>query len=143
MIRPQDSPAATLSMDAQDLPHIVIRACMTVHATLGTGLTRDAYEECLAVELRSLEIPFVRGQPLQFQYRGHPVTAAASLDFVIENTLLLKVLACDAVSDLDRRNMETWLKLSGLKTGIIVNFQVPVLRKGIHRISLKRREENE
>jgi GxxExxY protein len=130
-------------MDAQDLPHIVIRACMTVHATLGIGLTRDVYEECLAVELRSLEIPFLRSQPLVFHYRGHPVTAAATLDFVIEGTLLLKVLASDSVTDFDRRSMETWLKLSGLKSGLIVNFQVPVLRKGIHRISLKRRDVGE
>lgn len=127
-------------MDAQDLPHIVIRACMTVHATLGTGLVREAYEECLAVELRSMEIPFERGQPLTFNYRGHTITAAARLDFIIEKTLLVRVLACDTVTDLERRSMETWLKLTGLKTGIMVNFQVPVLRKGIHRVSLKRRE---
>jgi GxxExxY protein len=126
-------------MDAQDLPHIVIRACMQVHETLGIGLTRDAYEECLAVELRCMEIPYLKAQPLHFSYRGHAITGAASLDFVIDKSLLVRVLACDAVTDFDRRSMETWLKLSGLKTGLIVNFHVPVLRKGIHRISLKRR----
>jgi GxxExxY protein len=130
-------------MDAQDLPHIVIRACMQVHATLGPGLTREAYEECLAVELRSMEIPYERGQPLHFSYRGHSIDAAARLDFVIEKSLIIRVLASESVSDLERRSMETWLKLSGLKTGLIVNFQVPVLRKGIHRISLKRREAGE
>lgn len=130
-------------MDAQELPHIVIRACMQVHATIGTGLTREAYEECLAVELKSMEIPHERAQPLNFSYRGQSIQAAARLDFVIEKSLLVRVLACDSVTDLDRRSMETWLKLSGLKTGLIVNFQVPVLRKGIHRISLKRRENHE
>lgn len=130
-------------MDAQELPHIVIRACMQVHATIGTGLTREAYEECLTVELKSMEIPHERAQPLNFSYRGQSIQAAARLDFVIEKSLLVRVLACDSVTDLDRRSMETWLKLSGLKTGLIVNFQVPVLRKGIHRISLKRREIHE
>jgi len=127
-------------MDVQDLPHVVIRACMQVHATIGTGLTRDAYEECLAVELRALDIPYERAQPLHFHYRGQLITAAACLDFIVEKTLLVRVLASDTVTDLDRRSMETWLKLSRLKTGLIVNFQVPVLRKGIHRISLKRRD---
>ncbi|TDU73177.1 GxxExxY protein [Prosthecobacter fusiformis] len=130
-------------MDAQDLPHIVIRACLQVHETLGTGLTRDAYEECLAIELREMEIPYMRAQPLNFNYRGHQITAAATMDFVIEKALVVRVLACDSVTDHDRRSMETWLKLSGLKTGLIVNFQVPVLRKGIHRISLKRRDAGE
>lgn len=130
-------------MDAQDLPHLVIRACMQVHATVGIGLTRDAYEECLAVELRSMEIPHERGQPLHFNYRGQQILAAARLDFVVEKSILVRVLACDTIPDLDHRSMETWLKLSGLKTGLIVNFQVPVLRKGIHRISLKRRESSE
>lgn len=128
-------------MDVQDLPHIVIRACMQVHATLGPGLTREAYEECLAVELRTLEIPYERGKPLNFIYRGQQILAAASLDFVIEQALMVRVLACEDMSEMERRGMETWLKLSGLKTGLIVNFQVPVLRKGIHRISLKRRED--
>lgn len=130
-------------MDLQDLPHIVIRACLQVHATIGTGLTREAYEECLAVELQAMDLPYERAQPLNFSYRGHQITAAASLDFVVEKSLLVRVLACESVTDLDRRNMETWLKLSGLKTGLIVNFQVSVLRKGIHRIALKRRESGE
>ncbi|MES2507764.1 MAG: GxxExxY protein [Verrucomicrobiota bacterium] len=133
----------TAILDAQDLPHIVIRACMQVHATLGTGLTRDAYEECLAVELRSLEIPFERRKPLNFVYRGQQILAAACLDFVIDQSLLVRVLASDEMTDMDRRSMETWLKLSGLKTGLIVNFQVPVLRKGIQRIALKRREKDD
>jgi hypothetical protein len=62
---------------------------------------------------------------------------------VIDQSLLVRVLASDEMTDMDRRSMETWLKLSGLKTGLIVNFQVPVLRKGIQRIALKRREKED
>lgn len=127
-------------MDAQDLPHAVIRACMQVHAALGPGLTRDAYEECLAVELRLMEIPYERSLPLHFYYRGHQIKSDTRLDFVIEGALLVRIIAAESVSELDRHSMETWLKLSGLKTGLIVNFQVAILRKGIHRISLKRLE---
>lgn len=130
-------------MENQELPHAVIRACLQVHATLGSGLIRDAYEDCLAVELRAMEIPYERGRALDFNYRGQPIKAAARLDFIIEKCLLVRVLAADSVTELDRRSMETWLKLSGLKTGLIVNFQVAVLRKGIHRIALKRRETSD
>ncbi len=127
-------------MDTEDLPHLVIRACMQVHATLGPGLTREAYKECLAVELRDLELPVERDRPLSFDYRGHHITCAAQLDFVVDEALILRVLAVDEVGPMERPAMETWLRLSGLRTGLIVNFQVPVMRKGIQKMTLKRRE---
>lgn len=127
-------------MNLEELPHSVIRACLQVHAILGPGLTRDAYEECLAIELRNLEITYKRRQALHFLYRGQTVVSGILLDFIIDDAVIVRVMASEQVSELDRKSMETWLKISGLKTGLIVNFQVPVLRKGIHRISLKRRE---
>lgn len=127
-------------MNLEELPHTVIRACLQVHALLGPGLTALAYEDCLAVELRHLEIPYKRKVPLVFNYRGQAITSGTLLDYIIDEAVIVRVVAVEHVSELDRKSMETWLKLSGLKTGLIVNFHVPVLRKGIHRISLKRRE---
>lgn len=123
----------------QDLPHLVMRACMQVHQTLGAGLSREVYEECLAVELRDMEMPVERGCPLNFNYRGWQIKSAAQMDFIIGESLLLRVLAVDEVTTQEKQFMETWLRLTGIKTGMIVNFQVPVLRKGIHRITLKRK----
>ena len=113
---------------------------MTVHRTLGPGLYKEAYEECLAVELRGLEIKAERGRALNFDYRGHHITSAARLDLVVDDTLLVQILAVDQVSDLERQKMETLLRLGGLKSGLLVNFQVPVMRKGIERFLVKRRE---
>lgn len=127
-------------MTPADLPHMVIGACMNVHSTLGPGLSREAYEQCVAVELRGLEIPFERGKPLNFEYRGHSLVAAATLDFVVEGTLLLQVLATEEISALDKQKMETYLKLSGIRSGLLVNFNVSVLRKGVQRITMKRLE---
>lgn len=126
-------------MNDQDLPHLVMRACMQVHQTLGAGLSREVYEECLAVELRDMEMPAERGCPLNFNYRGWQIKSAAQMDFIIGESLLLRVLAVDEVTTQEKQFMETWLRLTGIKTGMIVNFQVPVLRKGIHRITLKRK----
>jgi GxxExxY protein len=123
-----------------DLPHQVIGACMEVHRVLGPGLTREAYEACLAIELRQLEIQFQRSHPLEFLYRGTPVKTETRLDFVIEGELLVMVKAVDEVSDTDKADMEALLRLSHLRNGLLVNFRVPVLRKGIHRLALKRRE---
>jgi len=127
-------------MTTDDLPHLVAGACMTVHRTLGSGLFREAYEECLAVELRGLELAVERGRLLNFEYRGHQISSAARLDLVVDLSLLVQVLAVDVVTDLDRQKMDTCLRLAGLKFGLLVNFQVPVMRKGIERFTVKRRE---
>lgn len=126
-------------MISDDLPHLVVGACMTVHHTLGPGLSREAYEECLAVELRGLELKVERQKPLSFDYRGHLIQSAAVLDLVVDEGLLVQVIATDTVSDLERKKMQSLLRLSGLKSGLLVNFQVAVMRKGIERFVLKRR----
>lgn len=113
---------------------------MNVHRSLGPGLLRDAYEECLVLELRSLELSVRRGEPLSFEYQGQTVRNAARLDLVIEETLLVQVLSAEVVSASERQKMETLLRLGGLKAGLLVNFNVPVMRKGIERFTVKRRE---
>jgi GxxExxY protein len=127
-------------MDLQDLPHIVIRAAMQVHETLGPGLMREVYDECLAAELQTLEVPFERVVPLVFDYRGRRIQTAARMDFLVDEMVPVRVLAADVVAVLERQAVESWLRLAGFKTALIINFQVPVLRKGVHRITLKRRE---
>jgi len=125
-----------------DLPHRVLSACLAVHEHLGPGLLREAYEECLAIELRELEIPLARGEALKFAYRGKQVTGAARLDLVVERVLLVQVLAQDEVRPVDLARVEALLKLSGLRSGLLVNFNVVALRKGVHRVTLKRRAES-
>jgi GxxExxY protein len=125
-----------------DLPHLVIGACMNVHRALGPGLTRDAYEECLAIELRELEFDLARQVPLEFDYRGKRVKTATRLDFVVNGALLLQVRAQEAVTKLEEQQFESVFKLSKLRSGLLVNFNVLTLRKGIRQIMRKRREES-
>ncbi len=113
---------------------------MNVHRVLGPGLTQDAYTECLAIEMRDLEFDFVRNMPLEFDYRSKRVKTATRLDFVVGGSLLLLVTAQDSISKLDHQRLESLLKLSRLKTALLVNFNVSALRKGIHQITVKRRE---
>ncbi len=127
-------------MITDDLPHLVAGACMNVHRSLGPGLLREAYEECLVLELRSLELSVRRGELLSFEYQGQIVRNAARLDLVIEDTLLVQVLSAEVVSASERQKMETLLRLGGLKAGLLVNFNVPVMRKGIERFTVKRRD---
>jgi GxxExxY protein len=124
-----------------DLPHRVLAACLSVHEFLGPGLLREVYEDCLALELRELELPCVRGGALEFCYRGKQIKGAARLDLVVEETLLVQVLAQEEVRPLDLARVEALLKLSGLRSGLLVNFNVVALRKGVHRVTLKRRSD--
>jgi len=128
-------------MNAADLPHLVIGACMNVHRALGPGLTQDAYEECLAIELRELEFDFKRHVSLEFDYHGRTVQTATRLDFVIGGGLLLLVRSQDEITRLQQQELESKVRLGRFKTGLIVNFNVGTLRKGIHQITVKRRVE--
>jgi GxxExxY protein len=113
---------------------------MNVHANLGPGLTRDIYEECLAEELRDLEMPFERQKVLSFKYRGRELTTPTRLDFVVDQALVLLIQADSPGSPLDKHKLETYLKLSGIRAGLLVNFNVQILRKGIQRVTMKRLE---
>lgn len=127
-------------MNDADLPHLVIGACMNVHRALGPGLPRDAYEECLAVELREMEFDFKRNVPLQFEYRSRRIQTTARLDFVIGASLLLLVRSQEEIPKREQQELESKVKLCRLRAGLIVNFNVSSLRKGIHQITVKRRE---
>lgn len=130
-------------MNAADLPHLVIGACMNVHRALGPGLTQDAYEECLAIELRELEFDFKRHVPLEFKYHGRLVQTATRLDFVVGDSLLLLVRSQGEITRLQQQELESKVRLGHFQTGLIVNFNVGTLRKGIHQITVKRRAESE
>jgi GxxExxY protein len=127
-------------MNEADLPHLVIGACMNVHGQLGPGLAREAYEECVAIELRELELDFRRGEALSFYSRGKTGEGATRLDFIVQDKLLLLVRAQEQITALDKLQFESHLRLSGLRMGVMVNFNVTVLRSGIHRATLKRKE---
>jgi GxxExxY protein len=126
------------SMDP-DLPHRVLAAALEVHKHLGPGLTRDAYEECLCIELRELEVSFLRGEKLRFEYRGKQVEDAARIDVLVEGALVVQVVAREEITPLELAGLETLLRLGGYREGMLVNFAVTVLRKGVHRVTLKRR----
>ena len=115
---------------------------MNVHRVLGPGLTRDAYVECLAIELREMEFDFKRNVPLEFDYLGKRVKTATRLDFVVGGSLLLQVRSQESITKLEEQQLESTLKLSLLRTGLLVNFNVGILRKGIHQVTIKRREQS-
>jgi GxxExxY protein len=86
-----------------------------------------------------MEVPFVRGEKLRFQYLGKQVENAARLDLLVEGVLLVQVVAREEIKSVDLAGLETLLRLGGYREGMMVNFDAIKLRKGVHRVTLKRR----
>ena len=117
-----------------DFSHTVIGAAVEVQRVLGTGLLESAYTQALAVELRTRGLQFAREVPVQAQYKGQDVGVAYRADFVVENSLILELKAQEEVTDLHKAQLLTYLRLSGLKLGLLINFHAFPVVKGIHRM---------
>ena len=118
-----------------DLSERVRGACIEVHRQLGPGLLESAYEECLCHELSLAGITFARQRSLPVSYKGVALDCGYRLDLVIEEKLVLEVKAVEQLLPVHLAQVLTYLKLTRLEVGLLVNFNTPVLRHGIRRVS--------
>ncbi|NIS72090.1 MAG: GxxExxY protein [Proteobacteria bacterium] len=121
-------------MNIDDLTGKVIGAAIEVHKALGPGLLESAYEECLCRELDLRKIPYERQKGLPIEYKGMRLDCGYRLDIVVAGSLILELKASESLQPIDSAQLLTYLKLTGIKVGLIINFNVPILKKGIKRI---------
>jgi len=121
-------------MNINDLTGEVIGAAIEVHKHLGPGLLESVYEECLCHELRSREIVYERQKPLPINYKEVRFDCGYRLDLVVEDKVILELKSCERIEDIHKAQLLTYLKLSGLKLGLIMNFNVPIMKEGIVRV---------
>jgi GxxExxY protein len=112
----------------------IIGAAIEVHKVLGPGLLESAYELCLAHELSIANISFERQVPLPVIYKSLPVDCGYRLDFLVEKTVVLELKAVEVLQPIHHAQMLTYLKLGGWPIGLLINFNVSVLKKGIKRL---------
>ncbi len=122
-------------MTINELSGIVIGAAIEVHKVLGPGLLESAYETCLCHELQLRNVIFERQKPLPVIYKGDKLDCGYRLDVVVQGMLVLEVKACDRIEPIHQAQLLTYLKLSGLSLGLLLNFNVPVMRDGIVRVA--------
>ncbi len=121
-------------MDAQQaLTHSIIGAAIEVHRELGPGLLESAYETCLVHELQLRSLSFRRQVPLPLHYKGVSLDCGYRIDLIVADTVLLELKAVEDVLPIHEAQLLTYLRLSGIKIGLIINFNVPILKKGIVR----------
>ncbi len=118
------------------LTGIVIGCAIEVHKALGPGLLESAYEQCLCHELKIRKIPFERQKAVPITYKGIKLDCGYRLDMVVANRLVLEIKASEEILPIHEAQILTYLKLTGIKCGLIINFNVPVLKDGIKRLRL-------
>ncbi|MEY4199975.1 MAG: hypothetical protein RLZZ265_1715 [Verrucomicrobiota bacterium] len=114
----------------------VIGAAIEVHRILGPGLLESAYEECLCHEVSLRGIAFERQLALSVNYKGVKLDCGYRLDIVLPGKLVIEVKAVEALAPIHDAQLLTYLKLAGIRTGLLLNFNVPLLRDGIRRLVL-------
>lgn len=118
---------------ANALSREVIGAAIEVHKTLGAGLLESAYEECLCQELKLRGIPFERQVDLPIEYKGMKLSAGYRMDIVVDGLLILELKSIEKILPIHEAQLLTYLRLSKIWLGLLINFNVPVLKEGIRR----------
>ena len=121
-------------MDLNELSSTIIGAAIEVHKVIGPGLLESAYEECLCRELSIRGIAFERQKPLPIVYKDSKLNCGYRLDIVVENAIIIELKSCDQIDPLHKAQLLTYLKISGLTLGLLLNFNTAVMRDGIVRI---------
>ena len=113
----------------------IICAAIRVHRELGPGLLESTYEACLEYELRQLGLSVEGQKELPVVYRGVKINCGYRLDLVIDDHVLVELKAVEKILPIHKAQLLSYLKLSGKKTGLLINFNVELLKQGIVRIS--------
>jgi len=121
-------------MDINQLSSKIIGAAIEVHRTLGPGLLESAYEECLCYELELRRIKFERQRSLPIIYKGRRLDCGYRLDIIIENKIITELKSIEKIEPIHKAQLLSYLKLSGQKLGLLLNFNVSVMKDGIVRL---------
>jgi len=120
-------------MQVNQLTEAIIGAAIDVHRALGPGLLESAYEECLCRELALRQLPFARQRPLPVEYKGLHLDCGYRLDLLVADTVVVEVKAVESLLPIHEAQLLTYLKLGGWQVGLLINFNVPILKQGIRR----------
>ena len=114
----------------------VIGAAIEVHQALGPGLLESAYQQCLCRELFLRHVPFVKQLPLPVEYKEVMLDCAYRLDLLVASSVVVEIKAVSELEPVHAAQLLTYMKLGGWSLGLLINFNVPILRDGIRRMVL-------
>jgi GxxExxY protein len=120
-------------MERAPLTAKVIGCAIEVHRALGPGLLESTYEQCLAREFGLQGIAFQLQVPLPVQYKGIQLDCGYRVDVLVDRQLILELKAVEEIKGIHEAQLLTYMKLAGIRTGLLINFNVEVLKDGIRR----------
>ena len=121
-------------MTENEITEIIIGCAIKVHKALGPGLLESAYEECMDYELRKTILEIERQKPLALIYEEVKLDCGYRLDFMANRKVIIEIKATEALNDIHLAQILTYLRLSGCKVGLLINFDVLKLTAGLKRV---------
>jgi GxxExxY protein len=121
-------------MTENELSNIVIGICINIHKILGPGLFESIYEEAICMELSKREINFSRQQGIKAVYLNQEMKVAFRADIIVENKVILEIKSVEGIMPVHKKQVITYLRLSGKRLGLLINFNVDLLKEGIFRL---------
>jgi GxxExxY protein len=127
---------STEEFENNSLTDAIIGAAISVHRELGPGLLESAYEKCLAFELTRSGMQIASQQEIPIKYKGQSIESGFRADLIVENKVLIELKSVDQLIPVHTAQVLTYLKLTGLQTALLINFNVQLLKNGIKRLSI-------
>ncbi|PJJ10273.1 GxxExxY protein [Flavobacterium sp. 1] len=121
-------------MSENDISKIVFESALKVHQVLGPGLLESAYEECLFYELKKHNLKIEKQKQLPLIYEEVKLDAGYRIDIIIEDKFIVEIKSVEALNDVHLAQLLTYLRLSNCKLGLLINFNVNLLKNGVKRV---------
>jgi GxxExxY protein len=121
-------------MTENELSRIVFDCALKVHQSLGPGLLGSAYEECLYYELRKTGLNVEKQKSLPLIYEEVKLDVGYRIDIIVENKLIIEIKSVEALNDVHFAQLLTYLKLTNCKLGLLINFNVSLIKNGVKRV---------
>ena len=121
-------------MNENEMTEEIIGSAIEVHRALGPGLLESIYEECLVVELGLRRMRVERQKTIPIAYKGRRIAADLKIDLLVENQVVVELKAVEKLLPVHDAQLLTYLRLTRLTVGLLVNFNVPLLKEGVRRL---------
>lgn len=121
-------------MTENEISKIVFECALKVHKTLGPGLLESAYEECMFYELKKSNLKVEKQKALPLVYEEVKLDVGYRIDIIIEDKFIVEIKSVEALNDVHLAQLLTYLRLSDCKLGLLINFNVKLLKEGVRRV---------